>query len=315
MSQRPCAADVITAAERLRNHIHNTPVFTSRSLDALVGCKVFFKCENLQRTGSFKARGALNTLLQLQPRETRKGVTTHSSGNHGAALAMAARELGITAIVVVPENAPAIKREAIAAYGARIVECGPTLAERETTLADVIAETGAVFIAPYNDSRVIAGQGTAAIEFIESQGDIEQIWVPVGGGGLASGCVLAVEGKDIRVVAVEPELADDAYRSLSSGKLQNAMPPCTVADGLRTALGSLNFEILKDYGLTIHRVSEEEIIAAQQLLIQRLKLVVQLSSAVVFAGLLRLSLEQGVDAGRIGIILTGGNAQISSERN
>lgn len=315
MTRRPCTADVLEAAERLGSRIHHTPVFTSPRLDVLVGCKVFFKCENLQRTGSFKARGALNTLLQLEPSETVKGVTTHSSGNHGAALAMAAKELGIEAIVVVPENAPAIKRAAIAAHGARIVECGPTLADRETTLAGVIAETGALFVAPYNDLRVIAGQGTAAIELIESHGDIEQLWVPVGGGGLASGCVLAVEGKDIRVVAVEPELADDAFRSLACGKLQSALPPRTVADGLRTALGPLNFEILKDYELTIHRVSDDEIIAAQQLLMQHMKLAVELSSAVVFAGLVRLSREQGVAARRIGIILTGGNTRFSSERN
>ncbi len=310
MKPRPCLNDVLAARERLDGHLHRTPVHTSRSLDALVGCNVVFKCENLQRSGSFKARGALNTLLQLEADELRLGVTTHSSGNHGAALAMAAKELGIAATVVVPANAPAIKRSAIAAYGAQIVECGPTLAEREAALAQVVAESGAIFVAPYNDPRVIAGQGTTALELIDSQPAVEQIWVPVGGGGLASGCVLAAQDKGVRVVACEPELADDAFRSIASGELQPALPPQTIADGLRTALGPLNFEILRDYELTIHRVSEAEIGAAQELLMQRLKLVVEPSAAVPFAGLLNVARLGRLDARCVGIVLTGGNTQL-----
>lgn len=310
MNRRPCLSDVLAARERLDGRVHQTPVYASRSLDALVGCSIVFKCENLQRSGSFKARGALNTLLQLDADELRLGVATHSSGNHGAALAMAAQDLGIAATIVVPANAPATKRSAIAAYGAQIVECGPTLAEREAALAEVVAATGAIFVAPYNDSRVIAGQGTTALELIESHPAVEQIWVPVGGGGLASGCVLVVQNTGVRVVASEPELADDAFRSLASGELQPALPPRTIADGLRTALGPLNFEILRDYALTIHRVSEAEISAAQKLLMQRLKLVVEPSAAVPFAGLLNVSRLQQLDARCVGVILTGGNTQL-----
>lgn len=310
MIRRPCLSDVLAARERLDGRVHQTPVYTSRSLDALVGCSIVFKCENLQRSGSFKARGALNTLLQLNADELRLGVATHSSGNHGAALAMAAQDLGIAATIVVPANAPATKRSAIAAYGAQIVECGPTLAEREAALAEVVAATGAIFVAPYNDSRVIAGQGTTALELIESHPAVEQIWVPVGGGGLASGCVLVAQNTGVRVVASEPELADDAFRSLASGELQPALPPRTIADGLRTALGPLNFEILRDYALTIHRVSEAEISAAQKLLMQRLKLVVEPSAAVPFAGLLNVSRLQQLDARCVGVVLTGGNTQL-----
>lgn len=310
MNRRPCLSDVLAARERLDGRVHQTPVYASRSLDALVGCSIVFKCENLQRSGSFKARGALNTLLQLDADELRLGVATHSSGNHGAALAMAAQDLGIAATIVVPANAPATKRSAIAAYGAQIVECGPTLAEREAALAEVVAATGAIFVAPYNDSRVIAGQGTTALELIESHPAVEQIWVPVGGGGLASGCVLVVQNTGVRVVASEPELADDAFRSLASGELQPALPPRTIADGLRTALGPLNFEILRDYALTIHRVSEAEISAAQKLLMQRLKLVVEPSAAVPFAGLLNVSRLQQLDARCVGVVLTGGNTQL-----
>lgn len=310
MIRRPCLSDVLAARERLDGRVHQTPVYASRSLDALVGCSIVFKCENLQRSGSFKARGALNTLLQLDADELRLGVATHSSGNHGAALAMAAQDLGIAATIVVPANAPATKRSAIAAYGAQIVECGPTLAEREAALAEVVVATGAIFVAPYNDSRVIAGQGTTALELIESHPAVEQIWVPVGGGGLASGCVLVVQNTGVRVVASEPELADDAFRSLASGELQPALPPRTIADGLRTALGPLNFEILRDYALTIHRVSEAEISAAQKLLMQRLKLVVEPSAAVPFAGLLNVSRLQQLDARCVGVILTGGNTQL-----
>ena len=310
MIRRPCLSDVLAARERLDGRVHQTPVYTSRSLDALVGCSIVFKCENLQRSGSFKARGALNTLLQLDADELRLGVATHSSGNHGAALAMAAQDLGIAATIVVPVNAPATKRSAIAAYGAQIVECGPTLAEREAALAEVVVATGAIFVAPYNDSRVIAGQGTTALELIESHPAVEQIWVPVGGGGLASGCVLVAQNTGVRVVASEPELADDAFRSLASGELQPALPPRTIADGLRTALGPLNFEILRDYALTIHRVSEAEISAAQKLLMQRLKLVVEPSAAVPFAGLLNVSRLQQLDARCVGVILTGGNTQL-----
>jgi len=308
--RRPCLSDVLAARERLDGRVHQTPVYTSRSLDALVGCSIVFKCENLQRSGSFKARGALNTLLQLDADELRLGVATHSSGNHGAALAMAAQDLRIAATIVVPANAPATKRSAIAAYGAQIVECGPTLAEREAALAEVVVATGAIFVAPYNDSRVIAGQGTTALELIESHPAVEQIWVPVGGGGLASGCVLVAQNTGVRVVASEPELADDAFRSLASGELQPALPPRTIADGLRTALGPLNFEILRDYALTIHRVSEAEISAAQKLLMQRLKLVVEPSAAVPFAGLLNVSRLQQLDARCVGVILTGGNTQL-----
>ena len=307
----PGLEEVLAARARLQGRVLKTPVFGGRSLNSQFGCELFFKCENLQRTGSFKYRGATNAVLQLDE-NSKRGVTTHSSGNHGAALALAAAEQSIPAHIVVPANATRAKREAIVRYGGRVIDCGPSLAEREAALARVREETGAEFVAPYNDARVIAGQGTAVLELLDEQPDIDDVWVPVGGGGLASGTVLAITGRRVRVLGAEPELADDAYWSLEKGAIQPPRPPLTIADGLRTALGSLTFAILHQYRLPIVCVSEQAIFDAQRLIWERLKLVVEPSAAVPLAGLIvALGQSPGDFRGRrIGILLSGGNLQL-----
>lgn len=300
--------DVRAARARLEGRVLETPVFAGRSLNAQLGCTIFFKCENLQRTGSFKYRGASNSVLLLGA-DAGRGVATHSSGNHGAALALAARERGIPAYIVVPDNAPATKRRAIEIYGGRLITSGPSLAEREATLADVLAETGAHFVPPYNHGPVIAGQATAALELHDAQPQLDEVWVPVGGGGLASGTVLAMQERGVRVVGAEPELADDAYWSLRRGAIQPPKPPLSIADGLRTALGTLTFAILSRYGLNIVRVGEDEILAAQRLIWSRLKLVVEPSAAVPFAALSKtVAADPDAYRGRrVGVLLSGGN--------
>ena len=234
----PTRADVVAAATRIRDHVHRTPVLTSRTVDARLGAEFYFKCENLQRMGAFKVRGATNA-VRLLP-DAVETVATHSSGNHGAALALAAAEVGLRAIIVVPSDARESKRSAIERYGAEVVTCEPTLASREATLRRVVTDTGAVFVPPYDHRDIIAGAGTSALELLEQVPGLDQVWVPVGGGGLAAGTVLAV-GDAARVVLAEPELAADAQQSLSSGVLQGAMPPVSVADGLRTGPGQAQF--------------------------------------------------------------------------
>ncbi len=285
------------AASRIAPCLHETPVLTSRSIDQLVGAPVYFKCEMFQRTGSFKARGALNAVGQTGA----EVVATHSSGNHGAALAYAAREAGKQAIVVVPDDASAAKVANIERYEAETVGCGPTQDDRESTLAEVVRRTGAEVVHPYDDYRVIAGQGTVMLELSRQVPSIAEVWLPVGGGGLASGCVVAAPD-GVRVVGAEPELAGDAALGLELGERQPQMPPRTVADGLRAALGRRNFGILQSYGLDIHLVSESEIIDAQQLLMSCLKVIVEPSSAVPFAALLKTPSDRPV-----GVVLTGGN--------
>lgn len=304
----PTHGDVLAARARLGGRVLNTPVCGGRSLDALSGATLYFKCENQQRTGSFKFRGATHALLVLGD-AARRGVATHSSGNHGAALALAARERGVPAHVVVPRDATAAKVAAITAYGGRIYPSGPTLAERESMLESVCAETGAAFVHPYDDARVIAGQGTAVLELVESVPELDEVWVPVGGGGLASGSLLALEGRPARLMGAEPELADDAFRSLETGVLEAQRPPRTIADGLRTALGSIPFEILREHGFSIERVGEAEIVRAERLVWERLKLVVEPSGAVALAGVLKRAAANPRDyrGRRVGIVLSGGN--------
>jgi threonine dehydratase len=299
----PDFRSVAAACRRIAPYVHRTPVFTSRSIAGRVGAPVYFKCENLQRTGSFKMRGATHALLARLEVARACGVVTHSSGNHGAALALAARTLGVAATVVVPGSAPAIKRDAVLRYGARVVECGPTLADREAALEAAQRVSGALFVPPYDDPDVIAGQGTAALELIHEVPSLDTVWVPVGGGGLASGTLLACAAHGVAVRGAEPELADDAYRSLASGVRQPAPEPQTVADGLRGALGEYTFRILRAHDLRIHRVSEAAIIEAQRLVWNVLKLVVEPSGAVALAALL----EAGATA-PAGVILSGGNA-------
>ncbi len=310
MDTLPTEKDVHAAQVRLGEDVHKTPVLSSRTLDSMVGASVFFKCENLQRTGSFKIRGALNAaraFVESTGGEASDEVlVTHSSGNHGAALALAGQEVGRKVIVVVPENAPAAKKANIARYGAELVLCGPTIADREATLAGVVRNGGHV-VPPYNDPRVIGGQGTLALEFAEQIPDLDELWVPVGGGGMASGSVLAV-GQKIQVRGVEPELADDAWESLDTGVLVGPRPPNTIADGLRGSLGDLTFALLRNYQLPISRVSEAQISEAQRLLMMCLKLVVEPSGAVPFAALLRKKTTPGK---RLGLVISGGNLDLS----
>lgn len=278
----PTLDTIREAAERIRPFAHRTPVVTCASLDEEVGTSVFLKCENFQKVGAFKFRGACNTVLSLSEFEASKGVATHSSGNHAQAVALAAAIRGIPAYIVMPENAPRVKLEAVKGYGGRISLCEPTLAARETTLAEVVAETQAEVIHPYNDYRVIAGQGTAVIELIEEVPDLDVVLVPVGGGGLLSGTAIAAHGinSQIRVIAAEPEQANDAFQSLRSGRLIPSNDPTTIADGLRTSLGDRTFPIIQREVEQIVTVAEESIIGAMRFLLERAKIVVEPSACV-----------------------------------
>jgi threonine dehydratase len=303
---------ILDAAARISPYVHHTAVCTCRGLDALTGATLFFKCENLQKVGAFKARGATNAVFSLSDREAAAGVATHSSGNHAAALALAARLRGVRAYVVMPSNAPAVKQRAVAGYGARIALCQPTLAAREDKLAEVIARTGAVAIHPYDDERIIAGQGTAALELCEEVGDLDVVMAPVGGGGLLSGTALAVRSLSprTRILGAEPEVADDAYRSLQAGRIIPSDYPETVADGLRTSLGKLTFPIIQQYVDEIVTAGEAEIIAATRMVWERMKLVIEPSAAVPLATLLTGRAVLG--GKRVGIILSGGNVDLDT---
>ena len=310
MTAVPTFQDVKEAAARIEGMVHRTPVMTCSSLNDRVGAQVFCKCENFQKAGAFKFRGASNAVLSLSDSEARRGVATHSSGNHGAALALAANIRGVPARIVMPSNAPQSKRAAVAAYGGTIVYCEPTQEAREATLETVVRETGAVFVHPYNNDKVIAGQGTAALEFCAEVPHLDVILAPVGGGGLISGTALTAAECSVgtRVVAAEPEAADDAYRSLQAGTILSANNPDTVADGLRTSLGELTFAIIRSHVAQIVTVSEDAIVAAMHYVWERMKIVIEPSSAVPVAALL----DGGLDlAGqRVGVILTGGNVDL-----
>ena len=298
---KPTRADVVSAAARIAGRVHRTPVLTSRVIDGLLGASLLFKCENLQRMGAFKIRGAMHALMRL-PTDV-DTVATHSSGNHGAALALAARETGRRAIVVVPRDARPTKRQAIERYGAEIINCDPTLAARERTLQEVLERTGATFVPPYDHADVIAGAGTAALELLEQVEGLDQVWVPVGGGGLAAGTVLATEGRATAILA-EPALARDAHDGLAAGEKQPAMPPKTVADGLRTALGKRNFDILYGARVSVQLASEAGIEDWAARLTSILKVVVEPSAAVTVAAMAE---NPGIATGRAGVILSGGN--------
>ena len=306
----PTITDIRQAAERIRPHAHRTPVMTCRSLDERVGARVFMKCENLQKVGAFKFRGACNAVLSLSPDEAARGVATHSSGNHAQALALAAAMRGIPAYIVMPRNAPAVKQGAVAGYGGIITLCEPTLAARESTLAEVVAATGAEVVHPYNDVRVIAGQGTAALELLADVPDLDVIMAPVGGGGLLSGTAIAARAvaPQMRVIAAEPAGADDAFRSLAAGHIIPSVQPQTIADGLLTSLGDLTFPIIRDHVEQIVTVSEPAIVAAMKFVWERAKLVVEPSGVVPIAALW----EEAIDLRglRVGVILSGGNVDL-----
>ena len=298
------------AAARIAGHAELTPVLRSRSLDALAGASLVFKCENLQRVGAFKFRGACNAVFSLEPERAARGVVTQSSGNHGAAIALACRLRGIPAHVVVPDNAPAVKLAAIRAFGAHVVTCAPTMAERDATAARVLAETGGELVHPFDDARVIAGQGTATLELLAQAPGLDTVIAPVSGGGLLSGTALAAHGlaPDVEVLGAEPAGAADAHASLERGERVTGMVAETLCDGLRAQLSPLTFAILQSHADSILLASEAEIVAAMRLVWERLKLVIEPSAAVPLAVVLR---EPARFAGRrVGIILSGGNLDL-----
>lgn len=306
----PTFEEVQSAHVRIRPHIHRTPVFTSEYFNSLSGAQLFFKCENLQKTGSFKARGAANAVFALSDEHAARGVATHSSGNHGQALCYAARRRGISATVVMPRTAPEAKKAAVRAYGGTIVECAPSVSAREAVLAEILARTGANLVHPFNDARVIAGQGTCALELIEDCGPLDAVIAPISGGGLISGtCLtfgaLAPHGS---VYGVEPANADDAKRSLEAGHIINMDAPDTIADGLKASLKELTWHFISRQVTEIITVTEKEIIEAMRNIWERMKMIIEPSSAVAVAAVIK---NRDVFAGaRVGVILSGGNVDL-----
>ncbi len=308
----PVDLEVIRRAhERIRGQVRRTLVLTCPPLDALLRATLFFKCENLQEIGAFKARGACNAVLSLEPAEAARGVVTHSSGNHGAALAWAAARRGIPAWIVMPDNAAKVKRTAVTDLGANVRYCQPTVAAREAMCDAVQNETGATLVHPYNDWRVIAGQGTAALELLEDVPDLDAIVTPVGGGGLLSGSAITARGirqRSIKVFGAEPAGADDAYQSLRIGHIVPQTNPCTIADGLRSSLGQKTFAVISTLVDTIGTTSEAAIVRAMRLCWEKLRLVVEPSAAVPLAAMLENQLP--VAGMRVGVILSGGNVDL-----
>jgi len=303
----PDLRTIETAATRIRPYIHRTPVMTCQSINQMLGATVYFKCENFQKVGAFKSRGACNAVFSLDDTAVAKGVATHSSGNHAQALARAALIRGCKAYIVMPETAARVKVEAVKGYGGEIFFCKPSLTSREETLQEVVNQTGATEIHPYNDYRVIAGQATATLELFEETGPLDVIMAPVGGGGLLSGTALATSyiSPSTKVIAAEPAHADDAFRSFTTRKLVPSINPQTIADGLLTSLGSLTFPIILDHVHQIITVSEETIIQAMLLTWERMKIIIEPSSAVPLAALMEN--QDDFQGKRIGIIISGGN--------
>ncbi len=313
---------ILDAHARIQPRIHRTPVLTSSSLDGMAVARLFFKCENFQRTGSFKIRGASNAILSLSEQEAARGIVTQSSGNHGAAVACAAAWRGVPAFIVMPKNAPSVKVRAIEAYGGEITFCEPKVSSRNEICARVLAETGAALIHPFDNDQIIAGQATAAKELLEEVPDLDAVFAPVSGGGLLSGTSLGAKGlrPGIQVFGCEPERADDAYRSLTSGQLQSLESSDTIADGLRASLAPRTFAILRDNVERILLASEEEMIAAMRTVWERMKIIIEPSSAVAIAPLLKpgavasLGLAQRRDGApaKLGVIFSGGNVDLSA---
>jgi len=297
-------------SRNISGYIHHTPVHTSNSINNIVGGEVFFKCENLQKTGSFKIRGATNAILHLSDKQKEKGVIAHSSGNFAQALALAARNLSVKCYIIMPNTAPTIKKEATLGYGASIIECEPTISSREQTAVKIEKQTGATFIHPSNNMDVIVGQSTATRELLMEYPDLDIVITPVGGGGLIAGTALAAScfGKDCKVYGGEPEGADDAYRSMMTGKIESNITTNTIADGLISMLGDINFPIIRKHVEMIIRVSEEEIIDSMKLIFGIMKIVIEPSSAVAVAALLKSKKE--FCSKRIGVILSGGNVDL-----
>ncbi|AWN35110.1 beta-hydroxyaspartate dehydratase BhcB [Methylobacterium radiodurans] len=306
----PNLDDMSIARDRIAPYIHRTPILTSRILDEIAGAELFFKCENFQKAGAFKARGASNAVFGLSVAEAERGVATHSSGNHGSCLSYAASRRGVPCTVVMPRTAPQAKKDAVRGYGARVVECEPSTTSRETVFAEVVAETGAEFVHPYNDHRVIAGQATCSAEMIEQVEGLSAVVAPIGGGGMISGTCLTLSNlaPDIEIFAAEPEQADDAYRSFKAGRIIADDAPSTVADGLKVPLKDLTWHFVRKHVTDIQTASEQEIVSAMRLIWKNLKIVMEPSSAVALATILK---HPDVFAGRrIGVIITGGNVDL-----
>ncbi len=303
--------DIEQAQERIRPYAHRTPVLTSSTFNQRFSAEIYFKCENFQKIGAFKIRGAVNALAQVAPEELERGVVTHSSGNHAQAIALAARLLDTRAWIVMPENAPQVKVAAVRGYGAEIVFCEPRVEARETAAAEIVARTGAVLVHAFNDRRIIAGQATAAKELFEDAPPLDLVLVPVGGGGLASGTALSAHhfSPGTRVIAIEPAAADDACRSLEAGAIQPAVsPPQTIADGLLTNLGDLTFAVIRRHVECIVTVDDAEIVDAMRLMWERMKIIVEPSSAVPFAAVMAGKVD--IQSLKVGIIVSGGNVDL-----
>lgn len=310
VTSQPDLADVQAAGRRIAPHVHHTPVATSHLLDEWLGVRAHLKTENLQRIGAFKVRGAMNAVALLDADRASGGVAAHSSGNHAAALALAARTRGIAAHIVMPENAPGVKKAAVSGYGAAITECAPDAASRDAAVAAVIEATGAVEIHPFDNDDIIAGAGTAALELLSQVDGLDVVVAPIGGGGLISGTAIAAHGLDprIRVIGAEPLAVDDAARSLASGVLQPPPAPVTIADGLRTGLRPRTFAIISDHVEDIVTVTEEEIVEAMRFVWMRVKLIIEPSAAVAVAAVRKTALDGAV----VGIIVSGGNVDLDA---
>ena len=305
-------SDLIDCHNRIKPFIHNTPVLTSNYVNEITGAEVYFKCENFQKMGAFKMRGAANAILRLSDEQKSNGVVTHSSGNHAQAISLAAKKIGIKAYIVMPSNAPKIKKEAVKGYGGELIECESNLEAREAAAKDLVDSKNATFIHPSNNLDVIIGQGTASKELIEQYGSFDNILVPIGGGGLIAGSALSAKyfGDNCSVIGTEPFEVDDAYRSLISGKIETNITTNTIADGLRTQLGDKNFPIILNEVKEIIRITEDEIIDSMKLIWQRLKIICEPSCSLPLAGLLKN--KDKFKGKKIGIIITGGNIDLDN---
>jgi threonine dehydratase len=307
----PTFEDILAAHELIKPYIHRTPVLTCKSINLLMGCELFFKCENFQKVGAFKFRGATNAVFSLSDAEANSGVGTHSSGNHAAALALAARMRGIEAHIVMPSNAPEIKKIAVAGYGAHITYCEPTLQAREETLQQLVDKLGLTVVHPYNNFKVICGQGTAALELLEETKELDVVMCPVGGGGLLSGTALSTKALSpaSRVIAAEPKNADDAFRSFRDGFIHPSIQPKTIADGLLTSLGQMTFAVIQKNVDEILTAREETIVIAMRMIWERMKIIIEPSSAVPLAVIMEN--REKFSGKNIGIILSGGNVELT----
>ena len=306
----PTPSELEETLKRIEPYVHETPVLTSHLINKISAAEIFFKCENFQKVGAFKFRGAINAVLQLTEEEKAKGVATHSSGNHAQALALAAKMNNVKAFIVMPTSAPKVKSAAVADYGAEIIWCEPNLKSRETTLAEVVKRTGATVVHPYDNHQVICGQSTAVQELFKKYNDLDMVITPVGGGGLLSGTALAVKYQfpNMMVIAAEPEGADDAYQSFKTGKLVPSVNPDTIADGLLTSLSARTFNIIQRHVDNIFTANDNEILVAMHLIWERMKIIIEPSSAVALAIILK---NKEYFAGkRIGLIISGGNVDL-----